>query len=105
MWTHASGAARRVGALAALSLLAAWLPTASAQEAGAANLPPLPSGATNPGSTSAEAGAVLERLRRMEERLDGVTKQNEDLRGRTAGSPNRCRSFLGRSADPARKPR
>jgi phosphate-selective porin OprO/OprP len=79
MWTDLRGAARRACALAALSVLAAWLPTAAAQESGAPNRPPLPSPAPNPGSMPLAADALLERLRKVEERLDQVTKQNEDL--------------------------
>ncbi len=78
MWTDPRGAARRACALAALSVLSTWLP-AAAQEAGAPNLPTPPAPAPNPGSTALPADALLERLRKVEERLDRVTKQNEDL--------------------------
>ncbi len=80
MWTDPRGAARRACALAALGVLAAWLPAAPAQEAGASNPSPLPSPAPNSGSAAPAADALLERLRKMEERLDNVTKQSKEMR-------------------------
>jgi phosphate-selective porin OprO/OprP len=79
MWTDPRKAAHRACALAALSVLVAWLPTAAAQQAGAPNLPALPAPAPHPGSAAPAADALLERLRKMEERLDQVTRQNEEL--------------------------
>lgn len=63
----------RVAPIAAL--LAIWAAPAAAQDPpGAATAPPAPPPAE---STSVPVGELLERLRRMEERLNEVTKRNE----------------------------
>src|SRR6266852_3788737 len=60
-------------------MLAAWPAVASGQEE--APLPPLtvPLRVVPPSSASGASQELLERLGKMEERLDRVTKQNEDL--------------------------
>src|SRR5262249_53701303 len=79
MWTDPRGAARRGCAVAALSVLAAWLPTAPRRRPVLRTSRPLPSPAPHPRSAAPAADALLERLRNIEERLDRVTKQNQEL--------------------------
>jgi phosphate-selective porin OprO and OprP len=77
MRTDSVGAARLAYALAAFCALATGRPSASAQEADAPTSPPA---APNPVPAAPPDGALLERLRKMEEQLDQVTRQNERLR-------------------------
>ena len=82
MWTHPSDEGVCDGGRPSAFALAAWLPAAPAQEAGAPNFPPLPSPVPGSAPATPAADALLERLRKMEERLDNVTTQSKEMRER-----------------------